>query len=179
MTQAISTTRLDLFTMSRAFLEASRAGDRATASAALGAAVPADWMTDTPVMDIFLTKLIANPAAMPWLARAMVLRNSGVMIGHCGFHGPPGAADLEPYAPGGVEIGYTVFAPFRSQGYATEAVSGLMGWAASQGVPTVVLSIAPDNAPSQAIARRLGFFKVGSHIDEEDGPEDVLIAHSR
>jgi RimJ/RimL family protein N-acetyltransferase len=160
--------------MSRAFFAASLAGDRAAASAALGAAVPDDWLADTPVMQIFLAKLTAGPAAAPWLARAIVLRDSRAMIGHAGFHGPPGMPHLAPYAPGGVELGYTVFEPFRRRGYATEAVRGLMDWAAGQGVPAFVLSISPANAASQAIARRLGFVKVGSHVDEEDGPEDIL-----
>ena len=102
------------------------------------------------------------------------------MVGHCGFHGSPGAAYLEPYAPGGAEIGYTVFPPYRRNGYATEAVRGLMGWAAeAHGVPTFVLSIAPANEPSQAIARRLGFSVVGLYDDPEDGPEEVFARPAR
>lgn len=170
----IRTPRLDLVPLPRAFLEASLAGDRAAAAAALGADVPADWLADSAIMALFLGKLSAAPAALPWLARAMVLREGRAMIGHCGFHAPPGAAYLEPYAPGGAEMGYTVYPAFRRQGYAAEAVRGLMGWAAARGVPAFVLSIAPDNAPSQAIARRLGFVKVGSHIDEEDGLEEIF-----
>lgn len=171
---AISAPRLELVPMSVPFLEASLAGDRAAAEAALGARVPDDWMQDTAVMRIFIGKLAADAAATPWLARAIVLREAGAMVGHCGFHGPPGAAYLEPYAPGGAEMGYTVFAAHRGRGYATEAVRALMGWAAAQGVPAFVLSIAPSNAPSQAIARRLGFVQVGSHIDEEDGLEQIF-----
>lgn len=170
----IGTPRLDLVPMPRAFFAASLAGDRAAAEASLGASVPDDWMQDSPVMRLFLGKLTADAAAMPWLARAIVLREGRVMIGHCGFHGPPGAAYLEPYAPGGAEMGYTVFEAYRGRGYATEAVRGLMGWAATMGVPAFVLSISPENGPSRAIARRLGFVQVGSHIDEEDGLEEIF-----
>lgn len=161
--------------MTQGFFAASLACDRAGAALALGAAVPDDWLEETAVMRMFLGKLTADPAAAPWLARAIVLRESGVMIGHCGFHAPPGAAYLEGYAPGGVEMGYTVFPARRGEGHATEAVRGLMGWAKGEGVMTFVLSISPANGPSQAIARRLGFVKVGSHEDPEDGLEEIFV----
>jgi RimJ/RimL family protein N-acetyltransferase len=172
--EPIVTPRLDLVSMSAAFLAASLAGDRAAAERELGAAVPDEWLAEAPIMQIFLRKLAEGQAAAPWLARAAVLRGAGAMIGHCGFHGPPGATYLEPYAPGGAEMGYTIFAAHRRRGYATEAVRGLMGWAAARGVPTFVLSISPENTPSQAIARRLGFRLVGSHMDPEDGLEEIF-----
>jgi RimJ/RimL family protein N-acetyltransferase len=34
--------------------------------------------------------------------------------------------------------------------------------------------VAPDNAPSQAIIRKLGFEFRGQQIDEIDGPEDIF-----
>jgi hypothetical protein len=37
-----------------------------------------------------------------------------------------------------------------------------------------VVSISPGNGPSVAMARKLGFAPIGSHIDEEDGYEDIL-----
>ena len=36
------------------------------------------------------------------------------------------------------------------------------------------VSASPQNAPSVAMARKLGFARIGSHIDEEDGYEDIL-----
>ena len=36
-----------------------------------------------------------------------------------------------------------------------------------------LLSISPENAPSLALAEKLGFRKIGSKIDEEDGPEEI------
>ena len=125
-------------------------------------------------MRFWLGRLTDEPEVQPWLARAMVRREDRRMIGHAGFHGRPGMAHLQPYAPGGVEMGYTVFTPYRRQGYAAEALEALMGWAAAQGVPWFVLSIAPANAASQAIARRFGFVKVGEQIDEIDGVEEVF-----
>ena len=37
-----------------------------------------------------------------------------------------------------------------------------------------VVSISPDNLPSLGLAAKLGFRKIGSHIDELDGPEDIF-----
>jgi RimJ/RimL family protein N-acetyltransferase len=34
--------------------------------------------------------------------------------------------------------------------------------------------VAPDNEPSLAIIRKLGFVRTGEHIDEEDGLEHVF-----
>lgn len=44
MTEPISTPRLELIPLSAAFLVASLAGDRVAAEAALGAAVPDEWL---------------------------------------------------------------------------------------------------------------------------------------
>jgi RimJ/RimL family protein N-acetyltransferase len=115
-----------------------------------------------------LEQLRQEPAAERWLVRAMVLRDdpARAMIGHVGFHGPP--------QDGAAEMGYTVFARYRGHGYATEAVTGMMGWARSQGVQRFILSIAPGNAPSLAVARRLGFKRIGRQMDEVDGLEYVF-----
>jgi ribosomal-protein-alanine N-acetyltransferase len=171
----ILTARLALVPLTVPFFEASQARDRGRAAALLGAAVPDEWFEEEAIMGIRLGDLRGDPSLLSWLMRAMVRREDQVMVGHCGFHGRPGAAYLEPYAPGGAEMGYTVFPAYRRQGYATEAVRGLMGWAAAEhGVPAFVLSVAPANAPSQAIVRRLGFVKVGSHVDPEDGVEEIF-----
>jgi len=171
---AIITPRLELVPLTLAFLDASLGGDRAAAATLLGAGIPSDWFDDRSIMGIRREDLRADPGLLPWLMHAIVRRDDRTMLGHCGFHGPPGMPHLEPHAPGGVEMGYTVFPAFRRQGYASEAVRGLMGWAAAQGVPSFVLSIAPANAPSQAIARCLGFVQVSSHDDPEDGLEEIF-----
>ena len=61
---------------------------------------------------------------------------------------------------------------------ATEACRALMAWASERhGVSTFVLSIRPDNLPSQRLAEQLGFRQIGSHVDPIDGPEDILALH--
>jgi RimJ/RimL family protein N-acetyltransferase len=50
-----------------------------------------------------------------------------------------------------------------------------MRWAHQiHGVTRFVLSIRPDNIASQALAAGLGFVRIGSHIDEVDGLEEIL-----
>lgn len=172
----IRTARLDLVPMTHAFLEATLAGDRARQAAVLGAAVAPDWPDETGWVARWRDALFVEPALAPWLSRAMVLRSERRMVGNIGFHGRPGAAALEVFAPGGVEFGYTVSARDRRQGFAREAASGLIAWArALHGISHFAVSIRPDNAPSLAVARSLGFVRVGSHVDEEDGPEDVFV----
>jgi ribosomal-protein-alanine N-acetyltransferase len=176
MTAPIHTLRLDLIAMTPAFLRASLQCDLPQAERELQASVPSEWPGEhTDVLSLRLKQLDDEPTLQPWLLRAMVHRGTGVMIGHIGFHTAPGAAYLRPFSPGGVELGFTVFPSFRRQGYAREASIALMGWARRRhDVRSFVMSIRPGNAPSQALAAQLGFVRVGSHVDEVDGPEDVL-----
>ena len=91
------------------------------------------------------------------------------LIGHVGFHGPPGINSLR--APDAVEVGYTIFPEHRRNGYASEAVEALLEWARAQGIHRFVASVGPENEPSLKIVRRLGFVEVGRHWDDEDGEE--------
>ena len=98
------------------------------------------------------------------------------MIGHIGFHTSAGAQYLEQWSPGGVEFGFTIFPPHRRKGYAREASLALMRWARGvYDVTSFVVTISPGNGPSLALAADLGFVRVGAHVDEVDGPEDVLV----
>lgn len=55
------------------------------------------------------------------------------------------------------EVGYLLHRPFWRRGYATEAAAAVRDHAfAAFGYPRVVSLIRPENAPSQAVARRLG-----------------------
>jgi RimJ/RimL family protein N-acetyltransferase len=50
-----------------------------------------------------------------------------------------------------------------------------MRWARdTHGTTKFVLSIRPANAASQALAAGLGFGRIGSHIDEVDGLEEIF-----
>jgi RimJ/RimL family protein N-acetyltransferase len=97
----------------------------------------------------------------------------GAMIGHAGFHGPPGVNG--PAAADAVEIGYSIFEPWRGRGYATEVARALIDWAhRERGITRVIASVSPENAPSLVIVRKLGFVQTGELWDDEDGLELVF-----
>ncbi len=175
MTSIISSPRLELIPMTPAFLRASLAGDLRQAEQIIGLSLPENWPDYPRVLQLRLKQLEEDPTLEPWLLRAIALRSSGAMIGNIGFHTAPGPAYLEPISPGAVEFGFEVLASFRRQGYAEEASRALMNWASGwYGVTRFIMSISPDNIPSQALAAKLGFVRIGSHIDEVDGLEEIL-----
>lgn len=67
---------------------------------------------------------------------------------------------LGPWVPEGwpgTEIGYGIVPAAQGLGYAVEGCTVVMDWAFDQlGWTEVIHTINPDNAPSQAVARRLG-----------------------
>ncbi len=169
-TGRIACARFTLVSFTLDFIDALLRHDRAAAECALDVTIPdLDWAesdADKRFLHFRRDDLVRDPAASPWLARAIVLPET-TMAGHIGFHGPP---DSEGIA----EMGYTVFAPYRRQGFAFEAIGAIMAWARGRGVQRFRLSIAPDNEPSLALAAKLGFEHVGVHIDEFDGREILL-----
>ena len=168
----IRTERLQLVWLTAEAMEALLGG-----RAELPYAVPPDWPDehDARFLRMRLRQLRLDSGRAEWGVAAIVLRERGELIGHIGFHGPPGVnARREPDA---VEIGYTVFSEHRRRGYATEAVRALLGYARDRGVHRFVASVAPGNEPSLRLVHGLGFVEVGRHWDEEDGEELELVLH--
>jgi [ribosomal protein S5]-alanine N-acetyltransferase len=175
MATTIHSERLDLVSLSPGFLRAVLEHDLAEAERILGYPLPDGLLDATHVMTLRLQQLEAEPTLEPWLLRAIVHREQGVIVGHIGFHTAPGAEYLRPYSPEGVEFGFTIFPPFGRQGFAREASMAMMNWAHQvHNVTTFVLTISPNNTASQKLAAGLGFVRIGSHIDEVDGLEDIL-----
>ena len=169
---AIVTPRLELVSASPALLEALLAGRESEAAALLRApAPPPPDAATASFLRLRLDQMRRDPATQPWLVRYLVRREEPrVVVGSAGFHGPPGVNALG--AADAVELGYALFPGHRGRGYATEAVAALVDWAAAaHGLRRFVASVAPENAPPLALARRLGFVHVGEHWDEEDGRE--------
>jgi ribosomal-protein-alanine N-acetyltransferase len=173
----ISSPRLDLVPFSLEFMRASLMHDTGACSQILGASVPPAWPEPDYryVLDLRIGQLAAEPSLQPWLMRAMVDRETRTMVGDIGFHTAPAPEYLQPYSPKAVEFGFGVFAEFRRRGYAREAAKAMMQWAhENHGVTEFIMTIRPDNVPSQALAAQLGFVRIGSHVDEIDGVEDIL-----
>jgi [ribosomal protein S5]-alanine N-acetyltransferase len=166
----VSSDRLDLVPMSLELMEALSRGDRDSAQQMVAYRIPADWphgMESTLRFRIAIAR--ERPETLPMLLRALVLRSQpGVVVGRIGFHGP---VDDD----GMLEIGYEVFAPYRRQGYAREAVLAMFRWA--QRDPSVLrfrATVSPENAPSRNLVAGLGFVEVGTQWDEEDGEETIF-----
>src|SRR5205823_11800962 len=136
----------------------------------LGIQLPDEFPTPGELagfLPIQLHRMEAAPDGRGWMARLIVTRTGRQMVGHCGFHGPPDVI-------GRAEIGYTVFTPFRGQGFAKEAARALTTWAFTQGQAEVYAAVAPTNAPSLGVVKALGFKQVGTQEDEIDGLELVF-----
>jgi [ribosomal protein S5]-alanine N-acetyltransferase len=141
----------------------------------LGASVPHGWPDehDARFLRLRAEQMRREPCSQEWLVRAVVLRSESRLVGHAGFHGPPGVNG--PSQPDALELGYTIFPEFRGRGYATEAAQALMDWAAeTHGIRHFIASIAPANQASLAIVRKLGFVRTGEQWDDEDGLELVF-----
>ena len=175
MSPVIESDRLDLIPLTPMVLRAFLAGSFREAGELLGITAPTDWDIPQDVMELRLSQLEANPSLQPWLLRAISLRGQGIFVGHIGFHTAPGADYLAELSRGGVELGYGVVKSWRRRGIASEAIEAMMRWAREEhGVRRFVVSISPDNLPSLGLAAKLGFQKIGSHLDEIDGPENIF-----
>jgi RimJ/RimL family protein N-acetyltransferase len=177
--EIIESARLRLVIMTPAFMEASLAGKGEKVEPMLGTRPHPEWLAARDLIEIRLAQLQQDPTLQPWLLRAIIRRDEPTMIGHIGFHTKPAPDYLRDYAPQGVELGYTIYTPFRRQGYASEALAAMMDWAvAKHQVPQFVLTISPENAPSLRMAERFGFVKVGSHVDPDDGLEYIFVRNA-
>jgi RimJ/RimL family protein N-acetyltransferase len=175
MSDVIATERLDLLPMSPAFLRCTVAGRHEEAEAILGLRVPPAWFECTDFAALQLRHFEAGATSQPWMPRAIRWRETGAMVGHIGFHTPPRPEYLKTICPAGVEFGYTIFSEYRRRRFAWEATRGLMTWAqVTHGVGSFVVSASPDNAASLALIAQLGFRRIGAHVDEVDGPEDIF-----
>lgn len=164
--------RLELVPMGVPLLTSLLDGDLRRAERLGGFRVPTDIVLTRGALVRRIQQLEDEPELLPWLLRAVVIRGSRTMCGRIGFHSAPGPEDLVDTAADGVELGYEIDPRFRRRGYAREAALTLMRWAYERhGQRCFVLSIAPTNTASLAMASAMGFRECGSRMDEEDGIE--------
>jgi ribosomal-protein-alanine N-acetyltransferase len=168
---AIRTRRVELVSMSLAFMQALLAGDLDAATREAGAALPPDLREQLRNFLAYrIPALETDPASRPWLGRTIVWTHPDgrrEVIGTIGFHAPPDET-------GRVEIGYRVEPAYRRRGIATECVGALLAWAEQQGVHRFRASVSPGNDASLAVIRSFGFHQVGVQLDEIDGEELVF-----
>ena len=112
----------------------------------------------------WLARARAATESDPWIhGFAMVLRDSGEVVGRCGFKAPPGV-------DGVVEIAYAVDPDHQGRGFATQAAQALTEYAfRSGGVGLVCAHTLPQENASTRVLARCGFAYVGEVMDPEDG----------
>ena len=122
---------------------------------------PADRAEVSPA---WLARLRAAPPS-PWThGFAVVERETGAVVGSCGYKGPP---DLD----GVVEIAYGLDPAYRGRGYAREAVAALVAFALdADRARSVRAHTRPENGASARVLAASGFTRVGEVVDPEDGP---------
>lgn len=175
MTSVLHSERLDLILMTPDFFSACLRHDNAEAERILGVPPHPELFLREDLLARRLAQCHEEPGYSPWTLRAIVLRETGEMAGHIGFHTEPNPDYLAGIAPHALEFGYSVYTPYRRRGIAEEACRALMGWAAQQpGVERFVLSISPKNPASLGLAAKLGFVRISEWMDEVDGLEWVF-----
>lgn len=103
----------------------------------------------------FLVRAPKNRRAGIGLSLHVVRRADGALVGGVGLHAP----DAEH---GRAEIGYWIGRPFRGQGYATEAVVALRGFAFRRlRLHRLEARVFPGNAASLGVLRATGFRREG------------------
>jgi [ribosomal protein S5]-alanine N-acetyltransferase len=118
------------------------------------AQVSADW----------LARLDAAIAPDPFVhGFSLVRKDSGAVIGQCGFRGPPDADGM-------VEIAYGVSSDQEGNGFATEAARALRDYALTfEQVQTVRAHTLPVKNASQRILAKCGFSHMGEVADPQAG----------
>jgi ribosomal-protein-alanine N-acetyltransferase len=172
----IHTPRLILRLMDRDIISHCLNNDLPVAERLLGAKISPELLDHPSSISHGLKQLEKDPLYLPWCARAVILRAENLAIGTIRFHSTPNPIDLLPYATNSVEFGYRIFSQYRRLGYATEAVSAIMGWAGSQfGVSNFAASVSPANTPSLKVLAHFSFKKIGEMMDEVDGMEYLFL----
>ena len=159
--------------MTSSFLQACLEASRNPREPSSHLDVPPEWLEETDLMQMRLTEFSEDPAYAAWGLHAVRMAGAGPMIGHVGFHSLPDAEYLHPYWPDAVELGYTTYPPYRRLGYAAEAVSALLRWAARRApIRRFLLTVSASNRASRGLAGKLGFalteqYRVGDGADED------------
>jgi ribosomal-protein-alanine N-acetyltransferase len=123
-----------------------------------------DFIVSDDVSPEWLAALKSATAADPWTyGFALVHSESGFVIGHAGFIGPPDADGM-------VEIAYGVVPDYQGRGYATEAANALVAWAAKNGRVTIARAhTLPEGNASTRVLEKCGFRHLGALTHPTDG----------
>ena len=125
-----------------------------------------EFLAGPEVSAEFLARLQEATIADPWKDGFAILHLADkIIIGLCGFTGPPGADET-------VEIAYGIAPLYQSRGHASEAAQALIDYAVTSGqVRTIRAHTLPEESASTKVLRKCGF----SFIGEVNHPEDGVV----
>ena len=118
----------------------------------------------TEVSPAWLALLDNSSPLDPWVHGFRIVHQaSQIVIGQCGFKGPPDA-------DGTVEIAYGIAPEHQGQGYATEAAEALTRYAFEDPHVHIVRShTRPEQNASTRVLAKCGFQWIGEVVDPDDG----------
>ena len=109
-----------------------------------------------------LNKIKDTPTDAIWWSWLPILVSENMLIGNCGYKGPPVNSE--------VEIGYEVAVAYRNQGFATEIAMALLKNAFTHAdVKTVIAHTLPEENESVSVLLKCGFQFVSPIEDPDDG----------
>jgi [ribosomal protein S5]-alanine N-acetyltransferase len=164
----LTTTRLELVAGTVALAKAE-IDDLPTLARLLDVPPPTHWpppLNDERSQKFFLDSLLnAAPTHAGWYLWYCLRREPRALLGSAGFKGIP--------ANGLVEIGYSMLEEHQRNGYCTEAVRALIGWAFRHpDVNMVIAHTLPDLLPSIRVMEKCGLAFAGNG-PLEDGMQTV------
>ena len=129
--------------------------------ASLSASVQPTWppeYLDAPSLESVLRRMEEGQAPAVWWLYFVILRRTDAgrsLIGSAGYKGPPSDDGM-------VEVGYGIVRDQHRQGYASEAVRGLLARAfAAPEVTRVTAETYPELVGSIGVLRKCGFRLIG------------------
>lgn len=154
----VQSPRLNLIAATSLLIEKDIAG-REYLERALGVSVSEAWPPDLygPRAMHFTLTHQGDAAEQGWSFWYLVTRGAPEeLIGVCGFKGWPDES-------GSVEIAYSILSPYQRQGFASEAVQRLTGWAFSHhNVNEVCAETLPHLVQSIGVLEKNGFARAGA-----------------
>jgi RimJ/RimL family protein N-acetyltransferase len=164
----MTTTRLELVAGTVALAKAE-IDDLPALAGLLDVPLPTHWpppLNDEHSQKFFLDSLLkAAPTHAGWHLWYCLRRGPRVLLGSAGFKGIP--------THGMVEIGYSMLEEHQRNGYCTEAVRALIGWAFQHAdVNIVIAHTLPGLAPSIRVMEKCGLVFAGNG-PLEDGMQTV------
>jgi ribosomal-protein-alanine N-acetyltransferase len=111
----------------------------------------------------FIARVETAKQSDPWqFGFAVIHKIDNVLIGTCGFPGPPDSNGV-------AEIAYGIAPSYQDKGYATEAAAALIQFAANDPrVKTISAHTLAETNASTRVLEKCGFTKVGEALDPEN-----------